>query len=275
MPPDAFASAARALHETGCHRTMPDFPETPARMRWYDALEKEHVFIDPQGNKLELHQRLFTNPFLFDPPFASLSTNAVTVRIGGCAFRTLGDADQLLYLACHGALHYWQRLKWLCDVAALVDAAGDSAVARTVARGRDLRLDNVLASALLLCREALHVETPRGVAALPAAGPRIRFMVGVSQRTWRPPAGLQRVRQEAVMRAGKLFVGSGIRYALHESLGFLIQPHDFARGGPARPPVLALRPAAAGVLAAARAVQTATSTPPVSCLRRPAAAMVI
>ena len=229
VPPDGFADAGRALRDLGWRRTMPNFAETPARTRWYDALEKEHVFVDPRGGRLELHRRLLANPFLFDPPFASLSANAMTVSLGGHPFRTLGDDDQLLYLACHGALHHWQRLQWLCDLAALLDAAGDGAAARAAARGRRLRLDDVLASAMLLCREALHAGAPR-TAAPPDAGPRVRFMVALARLTWRPPTGgLRRVWREAVMRAGRMVIGSRARYALHECLGLLIQPHDFAR----------------------------------------------
>ena len=229
VPPDGFAAAARALRDLGWRRTMPNFAETPARTRWYDALEKEHVFVDPRGGKLELHRRLLANPFLFDPPFASLSANAVTVPLGGHPFRTLGDDDQLLYLACHGALHHWQRLQWLCDLAALLDAAGDGAAARAAARGRSLRLDSVLASAIRLCQEALHAGAP-GTAAPPDASPKVRFMVALARLTWHPPAGgLPRLWREAAMRAGRIVIGSRARYALHDCLGLLIQPHDFAR----------------------------------------------
>jgi hypothetical protein len=229
VPPDGFDAAARALRDLGWRRTMPNFAETPARKRWYDALEKEHVFVDPRGGRLELHRRLFGNPFLFDPAFATLSANAVTVRLGGHPFRTLGDDDQLLYLACHGALHHWQRLQWLCDFAALFDAASDGATERAAGRGRRLRLDHVLASAMLLSREALHAAPPR-IAAPPDAGIRVRFMVNLARLTWRPPTGgLPRVWREAAMRAGRIVIGSRARYALHDCLSLLIQPHDFAR----------------------------------------------
>ena len=229
VPPEGFAAAARALRDLGWRRTMPNFAETPARTRWYDALEKEHVFVDPRGDRLELHRRLLANPFLFDPTFANLSANAVTASLDGHPFRTLGDDDQLLYLACHGTLHHWQRLQWLCDLAALLGAAGDGAAERAATRGRRLRLDDVLASAMLLCREALHARAPR-TAAPPDAGLRVRFMVALARLTWRPPArGLPRVWREAAMRAGRMVIGSRARYALHDCLGLLIQPHDFAR----------------------------------------------
>ena len=227
VPPPAFTAAARALRGLGWRRTMPDFRETPARMRWYDTLQKEHVFIDRGGNTLELHRRLFANPFLFDPSFARLAASGATVEVAGRPLRTLGDADQLVYLACHGALHYWQRLKWLCDAAMLLGVG--EVFTQAVARARPWRLEHLLYSTLLLCREALHVETPRVAAALPAGNQRLRFVAGLSQRAWSPPGRLEHVAREAAMGVGRVFIGSGMRYRLHESLGFLIQPHDFAR----------------------------------------------
>ena len=225
VAPDRFPAAGRVLCGLGWRRSVPDFRETSARARWQDAL-KDHVFT-ASGEALELHRRLLANPFLFDAPFERLHAAAGTVEIGGCPFRTLGDADQLLYLACHGSLTYWQRLKWLCDFAALLGAVGDGAVERAVAGCRRRRLEGVVAPALRLCREALHVETPARAFALCDDAPATRFVIGVSRRAWTPRRGWRRIAREAAMGAGKVFMGRGFRYRLREMRGFLMQPHDF------------------------------------------------
>ena len=226
VSPECFTAADRTLRERGWQRLAPAFRETPARARAYFALEKEHVFGGP-GGLLELHRRLLRNPYLFDAPFASLQANSATVEIEGHAFRTLGDADQLLYLACHGSLHYWQRLKWLCDFGALLACVDGEAVEQAVARGRSQRLDGVIAAALVLGREALGVEPPPATGALRARDPRTRFIAALSRRTWTPRSGVRSVVREAAMRLGRLFIGSGMRYALREASRNLMQPHDF------------------------------------------------
>ena len=228
VPEDAFGAAARTVREQGWRRAMPDFRETPARMRWYDSVQKEHVYTGC-GAKIELHRRLLGNRFLFNPPFDSLDARAAAVEIAQARFRTLGDADQLLYLACHGSLHYWQRLKWLCDVAALVRAMDEDAVGQALARGREGRLDGLLAPALLLCRTALHVELPESAATWRHDRPRVRFVAGLSRRTWTPRHGLRQLVRKAAMRAGRVFIGTGLRYSLHEARGLLIRHHDFSR----------------------------------------------
>ena len=228
VPEDAFAAAAGTLRALGWRRTMPAFRETPARMRWYDAVQKEHVYTG-SGSKIELHRRLLSNRFLFDPPFAGLDARALTVAMGRGRFRTLGDADQLLYLACHGSVHYWQRLKWLCDVAGFLRTMDDESLAQAVARGRQRRLESILAATLRLCREDLHIELTASLAALRGDGARVRFAAGLSRRLWTPREGIRHVMRKVAMRIGRVFLRTGVRYRLGEARGMLIQHHDFAR----------------------------------------------
>lgn len=228
VPDDAFGAAGQVLRERDYRRTMPDFRETPARMRWYNSVQKEHVYIE-SGTKIELHGRLLGNRFLFNPSFDSLDASAVTVEVGQHRFRTLGDADQLLYLTCHGSLHYWQRLKWLSDVAALIRAMDDDAFGQALARSREARLDGLVAPALLLCRTALHVEKPTSATTYRMRGPRVRFVASLSRRTWTPRGGLRQILRKATARIGRVFIGTGVRYGLHEARGLLIRHHHFSR----------------------------------------------
>ena len=228
VPPDGFATAAAALRGLGWRRTMPAFRETPARMRWYDSVENHHVYAG-QGAKVELHRRMLANPFLFDPSFNTLYSRALTVEIGTERFRAPGDGDHLLYLACHGMAHYWQRLKWLCDFAALLRAMGDRAVADVAACSRDERLQHALAAALRLCREDLRVEAPETDSAPGRGGRRARFVVRASRRAWTPRYGAREIGEEVAKRVARTLLGGGVRYALHEARGLLIGRHDFAR----------------------------------------------
>ena len=228
VPEGAFPAAGRVLQDLGWRRVMPAFRETPARMRWYDAVQKEHVYTGC-GSKIELHRRLLGNRFLFDPHFDSLDAKALTVEIGDGRFRTLGNVDQLLYLACHGSIHYWQRLKWLCDVAGLLRTMDDESAGQAVARGREGQLEDVLAAALLLCREDLEVKLTESLAVLRRDSLRVRFAGALSRRTWTPRDGFRQLVWKAAMRVGRVFIGRGVRYSLHEARGLLIRHHDFSR----------------------------------------------
>ena len=228
VPENVFAAAADVLRTLGWRRVTPAFRETPMRRRWYDSVQKDDGFTGG-GAKVELHRRLFGNRFLFNPSFDRLHAAAATVVIGTRRFRTLGDADQLLYLACHGALHFWYRLKWLCDFAALVGVMDRETVRRALADGRRARLGTVLASTLRLCREDLQVEMPAASGGAHSPGPRERFVVALSRRTWTPRRGPRQLASKAAMRMGGGLLGSGLRYRLHEARSLLIAHGDFAR----------------------------------------------
>ena len=226
VPEDAFPAAADVLRTLGWRR-VPDFRETPARRKWCDSVEHDEAF-EGGGAKIELHRRLLRNPFLFHRPFDRLDAAAATVTIGTHRFRTLGDADHLLYVACHGAKHFWFRLKWLCDFAALAGAMDGKTVAGALAAGRREGLETVLAATLRLCREDLQVEAPRAAAGARRPGPRERFVVALSRRAWTPRAGLRQLAWRTVLRPGRVILGTGPRYLRHEARTLLFGHHDFA-----------------------------------------------
>ena len=227
VPEDGFAAAAAVLRAAGWRRTMPAFRETPARMRWYDSVENHHVFARDRV-RIELHRRLLANPFLFDPSFDRLWSRALTVEIGTERFRTPGDGDNLLYLAGHGMLHFWRRLKWLCDFAALLRAVDGHVRADAVGRARAERMEHVVAAAFSLCRDHLRVEIPE--AAVARAGTwRARLVTDASRRSWAPGHGFPDVVREVAMRVVRMFLGGSVRYAGNEARGLLIGRQDFSR----------------------------------------------
>lgn len=225
VPDEAFAAAAANLRELGWRRVMPAFRETPARLRWYDSKYKEHVYAG--GGTIGLHHRLFGNRYLFNPAFDRLSASALTVAVGKARFRTLGDVDQLPYLACHGSLHYWQRLKWLIDFAALLRAMDRDSVEEVVARGREGRFDTPLEAAFRLSRRHLHIKAPDAAPRGRADHARIRFVTDLSERAWTPRTGFRQLGRKVAMRLGLVILAGGRRYRLQEARGLLIRHDDF------------------------------------------------
>lgn len=232
VAPETFAGAERVLREQGWRRRVPNFRETPARIRWHDMMEKDSLFTGPNraagpGPALELHRRLLNNPFFMDAPFQRLFENGVTVEIEGCRFQILSDEDLLPYLAGHGLHHYWHRLKWICDIAALLESIDEDALGRVVARCQQEGLESALVPALALSSEVLHAGIPRVAASLPFGGKRAALVVRFARRAWdgQEPGPLRRVE----MQVARIFMKTDIRYSLHELARFVIAPHDFAR----------------------------------------------
>ncbi|MGE4221001.1 MAG: nucleotidyltransferase family protein [Alphaproteobacteria bacterium] len=122
----------------------------------------QHVLRDltyRRGNVIvELHQRLTTNPHALPTDFETLWADRRTVAVAGTAVATLPARFLPVYLCVHGALHCWQRLRWLLDLGLLLREPG--AEARIVADAAELglakpvRLAASLASGLLMLGDA-------------------------------------------------------------------------------------------------------------------------
>ncbi len=230
VSPRTFHSAGQVLAKSGWCRHQPDFPETPARMRWYGRFLKDQVFTGP-GGMLELHQRLAANPHYLDLPFDDLYANGAQVEIGTTPYRTLGDDDLLLYLACHGARSHWEKLKWLYDVATLLGCVAPECLERTAARCREAKLEKVLALTLRLCREAFYVPVPNDAPWMPDGGRHATLATRLAWRAWAESDADHRKRRLARtgQRLNTLFAKPDLKFVLHELASTLIEPRDWAR----------------------------------------------
>ena len=232
VSPAAVPAAERVLIGEGWRLLKPSFPPTPERTRNYDRFVKDRLFVGA-GAPLELHHRLFNNPLLLDRAFDTLVANAATVQTGDRRFATLGDDDLLLYLAVHGQMHRWSRLKWLCDVAALLKTIDDHRLDAAIAhcRRQDLRLAPIFGPALLLARELLHVELPTAAQSVPLGG-RVRRGARATRAIWSTPRGGRGYRGAArrldQMRT-LLAIKPSWRTLAHELARFTQAPYDYGR----------------------------------------------
>ena len=71
-------------------------------------------------------------------------------------------ATNLMYLSTHGALHLWDRLKWLTDIAWLARARGPEALARDMALASQTGIGRPVLFALSLAHRLLGSPLPAG-----------------------------------------------------------------------------------------------------------------
>lgn len=113
---------------------------------------KDCVYMDPSGRIiLELHHRLFDNPRLCEPGIMHRA-RSVTL-FGQLDVRTLGEGDEPAYLALHGALHAWSRLKWLLDMGLVLKSLGPDGVAALLRQHIGRPSAQALYQAVGLCRQ--------------------------------------------------------------------------------------------------------------------------
>jgi hypothetical protein len=154
--PDAIALVARA----GYRRYDPPSDLSDARLQLVLPLRRDLGFVHREnGIPIELHWRLFLNPHAM-PEDSIMAASRVVPLTGSAGLRTMGEEDLFAYLCLHGALHSWNRLKWLADVNALLALTTDGGVERLVRAAKARGVGRAAAQAMLLCRRLMGAQLP-------------------------------------------------------------------------------------------------------------------
>lgn len=124
----------------------------------------ELLFTRPDESvEIDLHWSFVPNyyPFPLDP--APLWRRAATVNAGGRKLPTFSPEDLLLVLCVHGAKHLWNRLRWICDIAKLVQTGLDWDLA--LQHAREQRCERTLLIGAAMAHEVLGAPLPADILA--------------------------------------------------------------------------------------------------------------
>ncbi|MEN2990542.1 nucleotidyltransferase family protein [Tistrella sp. BH-R2-4] len=126
VDPARLDDAEAVIAANGYYRIRPAPDLSPARLAYHRRWRKDAAFLAHdrgQGPMIECHWRIFDNPRLLPLDFEALWAARRMDSLNGAAIPVIGDVQQLVYLAMHGANHGWFRLKWVADFAAVAAAA--------------------------------------------------------------------------------------------------------------------------------------------------------
>ena len=161
---ETLPAATALMFRAGYQRYNPAPNINEARLQLLMPLRKDFGFVHRvTGIRIELHWRLFLNPHAMVEP--SILASRVVPLSGAEGLRTLGEDDLFAYLCMHGALHWWNRLKWLADVNALLASASEKGTERLVRAAEARGTERATAQTLLLCRKLLGTPLPTSLAA--------------------------------------------------------------------------------------------------------------
>lgn len=126
---------------------------------------------------VELHWEVAPAHFAALPVGEGVWERATAVKLFGADVRCPSPEDLLLALAVHGTKHLWEKLAWVCDVAALVNSRADFDWHYVRGRAREARVERMLYLALRLARGLAGARLPEG----PAAGTDERILSGLAK----------------------------------------------------------------------------------------------
>src|SRR4029077_10103392 len=97
----------------------------------------------------------------FPLSFADLWQRRKTLPLADAGLFSLALEDLLLLLCVHGAKHRWEQLKWICDIAELVDAYRQKIDwSKVLERVRMLGGERMLLLGLFLAHDLLGADVP-------------------------------------------------------------------------------------------------------------------
>jgi Uncharacterised nucleotidyltransferase len=165
-------------------------PKVPLAAIQAQKLPGEYVFARRDTKLLvEFHTE---HTFRYHPRPLSverLFERQVRVQVDGHGVPSLSTEDELLLICIHGAKHFWERLMWIADVAALVSRQSID-WGRANSAAREVDAERMLRLGLLLASDVLGVRLPAEVAAdIGSDTAAARAVQGIVKRL--PSAGSQ------------------------------------------------------------------------------------
>lgn len=126
------------------------------------ALHHLTFYRSGQGLIVELHRRLTPHWMVNSLRIADLLDSLEKREVQGQSVALLAPENRLLALCVHGTKHNWERLEWLCDVAALV-RQHELDWELAMARARVFEVERPVLIGLSLVSELLNVALPDAV----------------------------------------------------------------------------------------------------------------
>ncbi|MGA2418745.1 MAG: nucleotidyltransferase family protein [Candidatus Acidiferrum sp.] len=164
-------------------------PQIPLSAIAAGRVPGQYMFRQPEAKLLvELHNdrtmRYYPRPL----PIEKLFERSVRVELDGREVAVPAVEDHLLLICIHGAKHFWERLMWIADVAALIARHPEIDWAGALQAARAVGAETMLHGGLLLASGVLQTHIPREVLAQANSNGAACAMTAQTLR-WLPTAG--------------------------------------------------------------------------------------
>ena len=176
VPQETLPAAMASIEKAGYRRYDPPRGIGDAQLRLLIPIRKDFGFANQfTGLPIELHWRLFLNPHAMAEG-SIMAASRIVPLTAAAGLRTLGEEDLFAYLCMHGALHWWNRLKWLADLNALLVSTPEDEVERLVRAAEVRGASRPAAQGLLLCRRLLGTPLPARLMATLGKSSTVRWL---------------------------------------------------------------------------------------------------
>jgi hypothetical protein len=164
MPREDILKAKGILQQQGY---QPQLHLTASEELEYLRSHHDYKFVRAAGGiVVELQWGITQWSFAFPFDFDEIWERRVIGSLAGAPVYNLSSEDLLLILCVHGTKHRWERLKWICDIAELVDVDREKIDwPRLLERARARGGERMLLLGLCLAQDLLETSLPEKIVA--------------------------------------------------------------------------------------------------------------
>jgi hypothetical protein len=149
----------------------------------------QYLFSKPDSKLIvELHNDLTLRYFPRRLPLEEFFARQMRVRLDAHEAPALSVEDELVLICIHGAKHFWERLMWIADVAALVSRQTGIDWQRVADLARAVGAERMLRTGLRLASDLLKLQLPNKVQA-PVRADVVAARLAKQCGKWLPAAG--------------------------------------------------------------------------------------
>ena len=155
-----FQRVKKLLSESGYTPTPELTAAQESALRRFDCA---YNFGDGKRLLIDVHWKFAAPYFSYQFALDRVWERLREVTISGRQIQVLAAEDLLLVLCLHGATHFWERLGWVADVAAVVSTERELNWRQVIANAAALGNTRVLLLGLSLAHELLGAQLPNEV----------------------------------------------------------------------------------------------------------------
>jgi len=217
VEPERLAEAAHELRLAGYLPITPSGSNEHGLKSWHSNRKESVWYRSEGGYQVDLHTRLADHPDLLRNLTAASSSQEVTVA-AGIALPTLANEDLFAYLCVHGASSAWFRLKWITDLAALLQGKSETDLEQLYEHAEQVGAGRAAGQALLLADRLYSVGLGEGLRRRLDAVPAIAWLVRVAESQLLAAAEpTERILGTAAIHISQLGLKPGWRFKISDA----------------------------------------------------------
>lgn len=144
-----------------------DSPNYPLNNKQFNALvtnfDQFRYWHPTKKCCVELHWRLFDNPYLFNLSFEEIWETRRTFKINNTELYTLGSTYELIYLSLHGAHHQWDILLWMIDLKYYLPLLSSSQVQELINLSKKYNLIDAVVLGFYMSEQLVNAVIPQEI----------------------------------------------------------------------------------------------------------------